>query len=63
MDKMERKLDRIFKLRPRGRSKKEETHTWDVSLFISMIDHKDYSFIYKTAKIYIDKEVRNNKKC
>jgi hypothetical protein len=34
MDKMERKLDRIFKLSPRGRAKKEETHKWDVSLII-----------------------------
>ncbi len=29
-----------------------------------MIDHNDYSFIYETAKSYIDKEIRNNKiKC
>ena len=27
-----------------------------------MIDHNDYSSIYETAKSYIDKEVRNNKK-
>ena len=33
MDKIERKLDSIFKLRPRLRSKKEETHKRDVSLF------------------------------